>query len=34
MQCLVIMADELEIPRQAVTLFAWSTKKHVALQES
>ena len=30
-QCLVNMADELELCSQATTDFAWSSKKHVAL---
>ena len=29
MQCLVNTADESELPSQAVTVFAWSSKKHV-----
>ena len=31
MQCLVNMAHESELPSQAVTVFAWSSKKHVVL---
>ena len=31
MQCLVNMVDDLELPSQAVTAFAWSSKKHSAL---
>ena len=27
-QCLVNMADESELPGQAVTVFAWSSKNH------
>ena len=29
--CLVNMVDESELPSQAVTVFAWSSKKHVVL---
>ena len=28
MQCLVNMVDELELPSQAATAFAWLSKKH------
>ena len=31
MQCLVNTVDESELPSQAVTVFAWSSKKHVLL---
>ena len=33
-QCLVNTADESELPSQAVTVFAWSSKKHVVLHYS
>ena len=29
MQCLVNTVDESELPSQGVTVFAWSSKKHV-----
>ena len=29
--CLVTMADESELPSPAVTVFAWSSEKHVVL---
>ena len=32
MQRLVNTADESELPSQAVTVFAWSSKKHMVLQ--
>ena len=31
MRCLVNTADESELPSQAVTVFAWSSKKHAVL---
>ena len=31
MQCLVNTAGESELPSQAVTIFTWSSKKHVVL---
>ena len=31
MQCLVNMADESELPSQAVTVFAWSSQKHAVV---
>ena len=30
-QCLVNLVDESELPSQAVTVFAWSSKKHAVL---
>ena len=30
-QCLVNTEDELELPSQAVTVFAWSSKKYAVL---
>ena len=31
MQCLVNMIEDSELPSQAVTVFAWSSKKHAIL---
>ena len=30
-QCLVNMANESELPSQAITVFAWSSKQHAVL---
>ena len=30
-QCMMNLADALELPRQALTVFAWSSKEHVVL---